>query len=234
MNWKSSLEYYQMINELIKEKLGGFHSAKSVMYSVDFEEIEILQRQRKDKDLLEMMIFAAQNVERGGADFIVICANMMHIMADEIQYNINIPILHIVDAVANQIKHKKIRKVGLLGTKSTMEKEFYKDRLYRLHNIDTIIPEEKERQIIQGIIYNELCFGETESSSKNKIKQIIKKLAAGGAQGVILGSTELPWLVNEDDSTVPLFNTTKIHAGLAVEYAISDKQSNPSVFQYKL
>ncbi len=234
MSWQSSLRYYQIINEIVKERLSGLHSAKSIMYSVDFEEIEILQRQHKNKELLEMMIFAAQNVEKGGADFVVICANMMHSMADKIQYNINIPILHIVDAVANQVKHQKLRKVGLLGTKPTMEEEFYIDRLYRMHNIDTIIPDKKERQIIHGIIYNELCLGKTENSSKNKIKETIEHLVSKGVQGIILGATELPLLVKKEDSKVPLFDTVEAHARLAVEYAISNNQGNPNIFKYKL
>jgi len=220
MSWESSQEYYRIINQTVKERLGGFHSAKIIMYSVDFEEIEKLQHQGKWKELTELMIDAAQRVEKAGADFVVLCTNTMHKMADEVQKNIKIPLLHIADATAEKIKEKGLGKIGLLGTKFTMEEDFYKGRLKEKYGLDVIIPNEEERQIVHDVIYKELCMGEIKQSSKEQFKKIIQNLVSNGAEGIILGCTEIPLLIKQEDVEVPLFDTTKIHAKAAVEYAI--------------
>jgi len=219
MSWESSLEYYRIINETVKERLGGLHSAKCILYSLDFEIIEKLQHKGAWKDLTKILIDAAKKLESIGADMIIICTNTMHKTATEIQNNIRIPLIHIVDATAEKILANKIDRVALLGTKFTMEEPFYKDRL-KHHGIDVLIPNEKERSIIHKIIYNELCLGIIKLSSKQKVKEIINRLIANGAQGIILGCTELPLLIKQEDIPVPIFDTTTIHAKAAVEYAL--------------
>lgn len=220
MSWESSIEYYQIINETVRAKLGGFHSAKCVMYSVDFAEIELLQHHAKWKEAAEIMIAAAKSVEKGGADFIVFCTNTMHKVADEVQKHIQIPILHIADATAERIKAEGLKKVGLLGTKFTMEEDFYKGRLTQNYNLEVMIPTAEERRIVHRVIYDELCMGEIKESSKMKYMEIIDRLAQGGAEGVILGCTEIGLLIKKEDSRVPLFDTTRIHAVAAVDYAL--------------
>lgn len=221
MSWESSLEYYRIINEEVKKKLGGFHSGKIVMYSVEFAEIEKLSREGNWDKATEFMIDAAQKVEKGGADFLLICTNTMHKMAEEVQQNINIPLLHMVDVVAEEIQAKGQKKVGLLGTRFTMEQDFYKGRLLEKHEIEAIIPPLDERKIIHGILYNELCLGEIKKASKDKFRTIINNLVARGAEGIILGCTEIPLLIDQEDYEVSLFDTTTIHARAAVKYAIS-------------
>jgi aspartate racemase len=220
MSWNSSLEYYRIINETIKEKLGDLHSAKCILYSVDLAEIEHLQHEGKWKELAEVMIDTAQKLERANAEFVVICTNTMHKMADDIQNNINIPILHIVDAVAERILEKGLRKVGLLGTRFTMEGDFYKRMLKEKHDIETIIPDNDEREMIHDVIYNELCLGIIKRSSREMFKKTIKNLNANGAEGVILGCTEIPLLIKEKNVNIPLFDTAAIHARSAVEFAL--------------
>jgi len=220
MSWESSLEYYKIINESVKEKLGGLHSAKSLMYSVDFEEIEKLQHEGNWNKLTEIMIEAAKNLENGGADFVIICTNTMHKMADEVQDNIQIPLLHMADLTGENIQKKGIKKIGLLGTKFTMEEDFYKGRLISNFDMEVLIPNEEERQIVHDVIYNELCLGEIKSSSKEKFIKIINNLVKNGAEGIILGCTEIPLLVKQEDVEIPLFDTTTIHAKSAVEYAL--------------
>ena len=220
MSWESSIEYYQLINETVRAKLGGFHSAKCVMYSVDFAEIEPLQHHAKWREATEIMIGAAKSVEKGGADFIVFCTNTMHKVADEVQKHIEIPILHIADATAERIKAEGLKKVGLLGTKFTMEEDFYKGRLTQNYNLEVMIPTAEERRIVHRVIYDELCMGEIKQSSKTKYMEIIDRLAQGGAEGVILGCTEIGLLIKKEDSRVPLFDTTRIHAVAAVDYAL--------------
>jgi aspartate racemase len=190
------------------------------LYSVDFEEIEKLQNEGKWDELSKLMITAAQKLENAGAEFIVICSNTMHKLADEIQENIDIPVLHIVDAVADEIKRKGINTVGLLGTKFTMEEGFYKDKLKEKYGIEVLIPDESKREIVHDVIYTELCKGAIEFSSKEKFMDIIKNLADRGAEGVILGCTEIPLLVKDNDVDIPIFDTTTIHAKSAVEYAL--------------
>lgn len=222
MSWESSLEYYRIINEGVKEKLGGLHSAKCLMYSVDFEEIEKLQHQGKWEEATKIMIDVAKRLEQGGADFVVICTNTMHKMAEEMQQNIQIPLLHIADATAEKIKEAGYKKIGLLGTKFTMEENFYKGRLIEKFGMEVIIPDEAERQEVHDVIYKELCLGVIQQKSKDRFKIIIENLAKKGAEAVILGCTEIPLLIHQDDVSIPLFDTTRIHAESAVEYSLKN------------
>ena len=220
MSWESSLEYYRIVNETVKEKLGGLHSCKCLMYSVDFGVIEALQHQNKWDELTKLMIEAAQNLKHGGADFIVICTNTMHKMAPEIETATGLNILHIADVTGAAISKDQIQKVGLLGTRFTMEGDFYKKRLKDNYDIEVIIPEDTDRQIIHDIIYNELCLGVIKDDSRQKYIDIINKLCANGAEGIILGCTEIPLLIKQSDVLIPVYDTTKIHAESAVEFAL--------------
>ena len=222
MSWESSIEYYRIINESVRDKLGGLHSAKSIMYSVDFAEIEALQHEGKWEEATHLMIDAAQHVENGGADFLVICTNTMHKMAEEVQEGIGIPLLHIADATAAKIKAEGLRKVGLLGTRFTMEEGFYKGRLIDRHDLDVLVPSDEEREIVHNVIYDELVMGMIEPTSKAQYIQIIGELISEGAEGIILGCTEIGLLVGAKDVTVPVFDTTLIHATAAVEYALGE------------
>lgn len=220
MSWESSLEFYRIINETVIERLGGLHSAKSLMYSVDFEELEILQREDKWDEAALIMIDAVQRVERGGADFIVLCTNTMHKLVNEIQASVKIPLLHIADATGEAIKEQGLHKVGLLATKYTIEAGFYKDRLQDNFGVDIILPSEQECQFVNDVIYNELCVGKFLDTSRDKYIEIINNLIEKGAEGIILGCTEIPLLVKSNDVDIPLFDTTRIHAEAAVDYAL--------------
>jgi aspartate racemase len=220
MSWESSQEYYRIINETAREKLGGLHSAQSLMYSFDFAEIEDLQHVGKWDEATRRMVEAAQSLEKGGADFVLICTNTMHKMAQEVQDGITIPLLHITDPTGEAIKAKGITKIGLLGTKFTMEHDFYKGRLTSEFGLEVIVPNDKDRQTVHDIIYDELCLGIVKDGSKKKYQEIIKKLKAKGVQGVILGCTEIMLLIQQDDTDLPVFNTTRIHAEKAVERAL--------------
>lgn len=220
MSWESSLEYYRIVNETVKEKLGGLHSCKCLMYSVDFGVIEALQHQNKWDELTKLMIEAAQNLKHGGADFIVICTNTMHKMAPEIEHATGLNVLHIADVTGAAISKNQIQKVGLLGTRFTMEGDFYKKRLKDNYDIEVIIPEDADRQIIHDIIYNELCLGIIKDDSRQKYIDIINKLCANGAEGIILGCTEIPLLIKQSDVLIPVYDTTKIHAESAVDFAL--------------
>jgi len=220
MSWESTQEYYKIINETVKERLGGLHSAKILMYSVDFEEIEMLQHKGEWEKLTSLMIDAAVRVEKGGADFILVCTNTMHKMADDVQNALKIPLVHIADATAERIKKNGLNKVGLLGTKFTMEQDFYKGRLTDKHGIAVIVPDKEERQTVHGIIYGELCLGKINQSSRDCFVKIIGNLVKNGAEGIVLGCTEIPLLVKQEDVEVPLFNTTMIHATSAVDHAM--------------
>ena len=220
MSWESSMEYYRIINEAIHEKLGGLHSAKIIMYSVDFAEIEPLQHQGRWEEATRLMIAAARQVESGGADFLLICTNTMHKLAAKVQKQIGIPLIHIADATAAQIKDQGIGKIGLLGTKFTMEEDFYRGRLSERYGLDVILPKREEREIVHRVIYDELCLGKIKPSSKMQYIHIIDNLVGDGAEGIILGCTEIGLLIKEEDIQVPLFDTTKIHALAAVEYAL--------------
>jgi aspartate racemase len=221
MSWESSIEYYRIINQTVREKLGGLHSAKSIMVSVEFAEIEALQHQDRWDELAAIMIDAARSLERGGADFVIICTNTMHKLYDKVQNHISIPMLNIADATAENIKAQGIDKIALLGTRFTMEENFYKGRLVDMFGLDVIIPKEDEMEIVHRVIYDELCAGIIKPDSKQKYAAIIKRLIATGAQGIILGCTEIGLLVKPEDSSVALFDTTEIHAKAAVRYALA-------------
>jgi len=219
MSWESTLGYYRAINEGIKKALGGLHSAKVAMYSVDFEPIEKLQHEGDWEGTARILSEAAQRVQAAGADFLLICTNTMHKVAPEIEATIQIPLLHIADATAEVLVNEDIKSIGLLGTAFTMEQEFYKERLINNYGLRVLVPNEDDRQIVHKTIYQELCLGKVEPDSKAEYLRIIDTLAAQGAEAVILGCTEIGMLVNQSDTNVRLFDTTAIHAEKAVEYA---------------
>lgn len=219
MSWESSVEYYRIINEEVKRRLGGLHSAKCVLYSVDFEEIERYQTDGAWDKAGELLGNVAYSLEKAGADFIVICTNTMHKVVENIEEKINIPILHIADATAKEIKKSKIHTVGLLGTRYTMEQDFYKSRL-ESNGITVITPNAEEREIVNKVIFQELCLGKIQQSSREYYKQVIQRLIDTGAEGIILGCTEISLLIKPEDSIVPLFDTTKIHSIEAVNMTL--------------
>ncbi len=221
MSWESSSEYYRIINQSVREKLGGLRSARCLMWSFDFGEIEALQHAGRWDDATALMIDAAQRLERGGADFFLICTNTMHRMADSVQAAVRIPLLHIADPTAERIKGRGLTKVGLLGTAFTMEQDFYKGRLKNKFGLDVLVPEAEDRATVHRIIYDELVQGRVESRSRDAYRKIIARLIERGAEAVILGCTEIMLLVKPEDSAVPLFDTTFIHAEAAVERALS-------------
>jgi len=207
MSWESSAEYYRIINEEVKNRLGGLHSAKCLLYSVDFEMIERYQAEGEWEKAGKHLGDVALSLEKGGADFIVICTNTMHKVIEYVEEKIDIPILHIAEATANQIKKSNISTVGLLGTKYTMEQEFYKSRL-ESNGIRVLIPNHSEREIINKVIFEELCLGNIQQSSREYYKKVIKNLIDNGAEGIVLGCTEIGLLVKPEDSDAPLFDTT--------------------------
>ncbi|MEK5286510.1 aspartate/glutamate racemase family protein [Bacillus sp. EU54] len=219
MSWESTSEYYRIINEEIKERLGGLHSAKCLINSVDFEEIERCQSSGDWDGAGEILGNAAYSLQKGGADFIIICTNTMHKVVGKIKAKIDIPVLHIADATAKEIKRKDIQKVGLLGTKYTMEQDFYKSRIEE-NNIKVIVPSEKNRKEINKVIYTELCLGKIVSQSREYYKRVIEELVQKGAQGIILGCTEIGLLIKQENVSVPIFDTTHIHAIEAVKAAL--------------
>ena len=223
MSWESSAEYYRLINQLTQKKLGGTNSAKSLMISVNFSEIEKLQHQGHWNVLEQNMVDAARQLQAGGADFIVLCTNTMHRFAEAIETAVNIPFLHIADATAQQIKICDIKNVGLLGTRFTMEQDFYKQRLIDVYGLNVLIPNEQDRNAVHRIIYEELVKGIIREESRIIYREIIARLIDDGAEAIILGCTEIMLLVEQSDSAVPVFDTTAIHAHAAVEKAL---QSN--------
>jgi len=221
MSWESSMVYYELINLKVRELLGGFHSASCIMESVDFADIERLQHNDDWEGLGDLMVKAAQNLEKSGADVVVLCTNTMHLLSDRIKQNISIPFLHIADSTGKNIVSNKIRKVVLLGTKFTMEKDFYKDILFQNYNIKVIIPDKTDRDIVHEIIYQELVHGKLLDESRGKMISIIKKSEMDGVEGVILGCTEIPLLIQQKDVDIHVFDTTKIHAEDAVDFALN-------------
>lgn len=221
MSWESTADYYAIINQEVKRKLGKLHSGKIVIYSVDFEPIEQLQHQNRWEEAADILSNAAKNIQKGGADFLLICTNTMHKLYSQIQNSIDIPILHIADATAEELVKNGIKKVGLFGTAFTMEQDFYKDRLIQKYGLEVLIPKKHDREIIHKVIYNELCLGIVKENSKKEYLRIIDGLSKEGAEGVILGCTEIAMLVKQSDTKVKLFDTTAIHAKKAVEYALS-------------
>lgn len=219
MSWESTSEYYRIINEEIKERLGGLHSAKCLINSVDFEEIERCQSSGDWDGAGEILGNAAYSLQKGGADFIIICTNTMHKVVGKIKAKIDIPVLHIADATAKEIKRKDIQKVGLLGTKYTMEQDFYKSRIEE-HDIKIIVPSGTNREKVNEVIYTELCLGKIVVQSREYYKRVIEELVQEGAQGIILGCTEIGLLIKQENVSVPIFDTTHIHAIEAVKVAL--------------
>ena len=219
MSWESTVTYYKIINEVIKEKLGGLHSAKCVLYSVDFQEIEECQANGNWEKSGEILGEAAYNLEKAGADFIVICTNTMHKVVNQIKEKISIPILHIAEMTAEKILEKGLKNIALLGTKYTMEQDFYKSKLIE-KGINVIIPDKNDIETINEVIYDELCLGTINSDSKKKFLEIVDKLRSKGAEGIILGCTEIGLLIKNEDTDVPLFDTAIIHAEQAAIYSI--------------
>ncbi len=221
MSWESTITYYQIINQRIKQLLGGLHSAKILLYSVDFAEIEHYQAQGEWEQSGRVLAEIAHNLEQAGADIIIICTNTMHKVAPQIEQNIKIPILHIAEATARVIIEQGIHKIALLGTKYTMSQDFYKQKLID-NGLEVLIPEADDMEIVNQIIYQELCLGQIEAESKQKYLEIIAKLQAAGAEGIILGCTEIGLLINQDDTSLPVFDTSQIHALAAAEVAVAD------------
>jgi aspartate racemase len=221
MSWESSAVYYNLINKHVKKLLGGLHSAKCILTSVDFAEIEKLQHQNDWNGLNKLMIEYAQQLERANADIIILCTNTMHLCSEEIINNISIPFLHIAEETGKVIKSKGLKKIALLGTKFTMEKDFYKNVLEN-YEIEILIPNEDDREIVHQIIYKELILGDIKNNSRQEFKRIIKQLEVNEAEGVILGCTEIPLLIKSGDVNIPVFDTTRIHAESAVEMALKD------------
>ena len=219
MSWESTVTYYKIINETVKEKLGGLHSAKCILYSVDFQEIEECQANGNWEKSGEILGEAANNLEKAGADFIVICTNTMHKVINQIKEKISIPILHIAEMTAEKILEKGLKNIALLGTKYTMEQDFYKSKLIE-KGINVIIPDKNDIEIINEVIYDELCLGTINSNSKKKFLEIVDKLRSKGAEGIILGCTEIGLLIKNEDTDVPLFDTAVIHAEEAAIYSI--------------
>lgn len=221
MSWESTAEYYRIINQQVRERLGGLRSARCLMWSFDFGEIEALQHAGRWDDATALMIDAARRLERGGADFFLICTNTMHRMADQVAAAVGIPLLHIADPTAERVQAQGIKRVGLIGTAFTMEQDFYKGRLIERFGLDVLVPEAGDRAVVHRIIYEELVQGRVEPASRAAYQAVIARLVARGAEAVILGCTEIMLLVKPEDSAVPLFDTTGIHAEAAVERALA-------------
>ena len=220
MSWESTLEYYRIMNQIVKARLGGSHSVHCLLYSVDFAEIEVLQHAGQWDALTQVMIAAVRRLEQGGADCLVICTNTMHHMADEIQAATPLPLLHIADATAQSIKAQGLDTVGLLGTRFTMEGDFYRGKLENEHGLMVLIPDDAGREVVHRVIYEELVRGVIREESRQAYQEVIANLVADGAQGVILGCTEIPLLVKQSDVSIPVFDTTALHAQAAVEWAL--------------
>lgn len=223
LSWESSAEYYRMINEAVKQRLGGLHSAQTLMFSFDFAEIERLQHAGDWDAATARMIDAARRLERGGADLLIICSNTMHRMAQQVQAAVSIPLMHIADPTAERIKAAGIQQIGLLGTRYTMEQDFYRGRLTDVHGLDVIVPDTADRQIVNRIIYEELVLGVIKPDSKAEYLRVVNKLVTQGAEGVILGCTEIGLLIKQADCPVPAFDTTEIHALAAVAAALESQ-----------
>jgi aspartate racemase len=220
MSWESTLPYYRHINEAIKARLGGLHSARLVLYSVDFHEIEQLQRSGDWQRAGALLGEAAVSLERAGAEFLVLCTNTMHKVADAIEQAVGIPLLHIADPTAEAIRASGLQRVGLLGTRFTMEQPFYRERLENRHGIQVLVPDEADRLLVHRVIYEELCLGTVREESRQAYREVIARLVAQGAQAVILGCTEIGLLVGDADAAVPLFDTTLLHARAAADQAL--------------
>ncbi|WP_319522502.1 aspartate/glutamate racemase family protein [uncultured Desulfosarcina sp.] len=222
MSWESTLTYYREINAGVKKKLGGLHSARIVLYSVDFDPIEKLQHRGDWEGTARILSNAARSIEAGGADFFLICTNTMHKVAEQVQAAVEIPLLHIADATATVLLESKIQRVGLLGTAFTMEQDFYKGRLMDKYGLEVLIPGEKDRRLVHEVIYRELCLGKIKPESRQAYADIVDSLAQNGAEAVILGCTEIGLLINQADTSVALYDTSLIHAEKAVALALAE------------
>jgi aspartate racemase len=222
MSWESTVPYYQTINRVIGQRLGGLHSAKVVLFSVDFDEIEQLQHAGRWAESGEILADAARAVQRAGADFLVLCTNTMHMVAPQIEAAVGVPLLHIADATAARVTGAGLSRVGLLGTKFTMEEDFYRGRLESRHGLSVRTPPADQRELVHRVIYGELCLGKVLDGSRSAFQQVVHGLVAGGAQGVILGCTEIGLLLRPADAPVPLFDTATIHAEAAADFALDD------------
>jgi aspartate racemase len=220
MSWESTIPYYRHINQVVKDKLGGLHSARVILFSVDFHDIEQLQHAGRWDEAGVVLANAARALERAGADFLVVCTNTMHKVAPAIEAAVRTPLLHIADPTARAIKQAGLHTVGLLGTRFTMEQAFYRDRLQHDHGINVLVPDTADREAVHRIIYEELCLGQVRDASRDAYRAVIARLVAQGAQAVILGCTEISLLVGASDASVPLFDTTAIHAQAAAEHAL--------------
>jgi len=224
MSWESTVSYYQTINRVVGERIGGLHSAKILLYSVDFHDVERLQHAGRWEEAGELLSDAARTLESVGAGFLILCTNTMHRVAPQIEASVSIPFLHIADATAESISSSGLTRVGLLGTRFTMEQDFYRGRLEERHGLEVVVPSERDRESVHRIIYEELCRGQVLESSRSECRRIMSDLVAAGCEGIVLGCTEIGLLVQPLDAPVPLFDTAKIHAETAAVYAL-DKES---------
>ena len=228
MSWESTIPYYRIINETVRERLGGLHSARIILYSVDFHDIERLQQAGAWDEAGRILADAARSLEAAGAEGLALCTNTMHKVAAAIEAAVTIPLLHIADPTAAAVKQAGIRTVGLLGTRFTMEQEFYRGRLMVPHGLTVIIPDPADREIVNRVIYEELCQGEARAESRAQYREIMQRLVEAGAEGIILGCTEIALLVRPEDAPVPLFDTTGLHARSVARWALDDEKSVPN------
>jgi aspartate racemase len=220
MSWESSAEYYRLANEVVRERLGGFHSAPCLLYSVDFAEIEAMQAEARWDEAGERLAAAAVALENGGADLLLLCTNTMHKVADSVEQAVSIPFLHLADATADAVLAAGVRTVGLLGTAFTMEQDFYRHRLAS-HGLTVLVPEADDRKVVHRVIYDELVLGVVSETSRSAYREVMARLVARGAEGIILGCTEIELLVGADDTSVSVFPTTRLHVEAAVEWALA-------------
>lgn len=220
-SWKSSTEYYRIVNEAVSERLGGHHSCQCLMFSIDFDGFSRMQHEARWDEAADVFIDAARRLEKGGADFFIMCANTPHKMAEQVQNSVSIPLLHIADVTGEAIRESGLSRVGLLGTKFTMEQDFIKGRLSDKFGIEAIVPDERDRDSVHRVLYDELCLGIINEESRKLYVEIIDRLKGSGAEGVILGCTEIPLLIRQEHVSIPVFDTTEIHALAAVDYALS-------------
>ena len=220
MSWESSAEYYRLVNELVRERLGGLHSAECLLFSVDFATVEVLQAEGRWEEAGRLLSEAAADLERGGADLVVLCTNTMHRVAEAVQTGLSVPLLHLGDTTARAVVGAGVRRVGLLGTAFTMEQEFYRDRLASF-GLDVVVPDADDRALVHRVIYDELCVGVVSDVSRRDYRAVIERLVDAGCEGIILGCTEIELLIGQQDSPVPVFPTTRLHAEAAVALALS-------------
>ena len=229
MSWESSIEYYRIINQVTRKRMGGLHSAKSVMVSVDFAPIEVLQSQDRWDEAAEALVASARQVQAAGADFLLIATNTMHKVYPQVQAALHIPVVHIADATAHKISKAGLERIGLLGTIYTMQQDFYKGRLEQQHGLEILVPGLSDQQLVNQIIFEELVLGKIREQSREIYRRVIQKLIGEGAQGIILGCTEIPLIVNPVEFEVPVFDTTYIHAESAVDIALDERQLDTSM-----